>query len=576
MRFHHKDNDLYMRVCKFRYFCGQKNLKSNEIKMKHYFTRLQETIKANWERPALGNYRGEVFTYGEVATQIAKLHVLYEAIGLKKGDKVALCAKNSARWGIAFFSANTYEAVVVPILADFHPDSVNSLVDHSESTVLFTDSDIWTKLDIEKMPNVKAVVSTADFKLLYAADEKISQANENLQTLFEEKYPNGFSKEDLAYPTDNAKDLAIINYTSGTTSAPKGVMLRYECISANVAFGQKRLPSYPGDTIVSMLPMAHMYGMMFELIYPLCGSASIYYLGKTPTPALLLGAMAEIKPYLVITVPLVMEKIFKSKVAPVINKPVMKVICAIPGLNQVIFKKIRTTLLNAFGGNVREIVMGGAALNPEVESWFKKFKLPYTVGYGMTEAAPLMAYEDWYDFAVKSCGKPIDTIEVRIDSEDPYNKVGEIQARGMNVMSGYFKNEEATNAAFTEDGWMRTGDLGVIDKKGNIFIKGRSKNMILSANGQNIYPEEIEAVVNNQPYVIESVVINRGASLVALVFTDSDKMKAENIDTEIFKKSIMVEVNKSMPAYSKINTVEIMDKPFEKTPKMSIKRFMYK
>ena len=544
--------------------------------MKHYFTRLQETMKANWERPALGNYRGEVFTYGEVATQIAKLHVLYEAIGLQKGDKVALCAKNSARWGIAFFSANTYEAVVVPILADFHPDSVNSLVDHSESTVLFTDSDIWTKLNIEKMPNVKAVVSTADFKLLYAADEKISKANENLQTLFEEKYPNGFSKEDLAYPTDNAKDLAIINYTSGTTSAPKGVMLRYECISANVAFGQKRLPSYPGDTIVSMLPMAHMYGMMFELIYPLCGSASIYYLGKTPTPALLLGAMAEIKPYLVITVPLVMEKIFKSKVAPVVNKPVMKVICAIPGLNQVIFKKIRTTLLNAFGGNVREIVMGGAALNPEVESWFKKFKLPYTVGYGMTEAAPLMAYEDWDSFAAKSCGKAIDTIEVRIDSEDPYNKVGEIQARGMNVMSGYFKNEEATNAAFTEDGWMRTGDLGVIDKKGNIFIKGRSKNMILSANGQNIYPEEIEAVVNNQPYVIESVVINRGASLVALVYTDSDKMKAESVDVELFKKTVMTEVNKSMPAYSKINTVEIMDKPFEKTPKMSIKRFMYK
>jgi long-chain acyl-CoA synthetase len=271
-----------------------------------------------------------------------------------------------------------------------------------------------------------------------------------------------------------------------------------------------------------------------------------------------------------------MEKIFKSKVAPVVNKPVMKAICAIPGLNQVIFKKIRTTLLNAFGGNVREIVMGGAALNPEVESWFKKFKLPYTVGYGMTEAAPLMAYEDWWDFAPKSCGKAIDTIEVRIDSEDPYNKVGEIQARGMNVMSGYFKNEEATNAAFTEDGWMRTGDLGVIDKKGNIFIKGRSKNMILSANGQNIYPEEIEAVVNNQPYVIESVVINRGASLVALVFTDSEKMKAENVDIETFKKTVMTEVNKSMPAYSKLNTVEIMDQPFEKTPKMSIKRFMYK
>ena len=544
--------------------------------MKHYFTRLQEAMTSNWDRPALGNYRGETFTFGEVATQIAKLHVLYEAIGLKKGDKVALCAKNSARWGIAFFSANTYEAVVVPILADFHPESVNSLVDHSESTVLFTDTDIWGKLDIEKMPQVKAVVSTADFKLLYAADEKISKANDNLQELFEKKYPNGYTSADISYPTDNAKDLAIINYTSGTTSAPKGVMLRYECISANVTFGQKRLPSYPGDKIVSMLPMAHMYGMMFELIYPLCGCAAVYYLGKTPTPALLLGAMAEVKPYLVITVPLVMEKIFKSKVAPIVNKPIMKVICAIPGLNQIIFKKVRTSLLNAFGGNVREIVMGGAALNPEVETWFKKFKLPFTVGYGMTEAAPLMAYEDWWDFASKSCGKAIDTIEVRIDSEDPYNKVGEIQARGMNIMSGYFKNEEATQAAFTADGWMRTGDLGLLDKKGNIFIKGRSKNMILSANGQNIYPEEVEAVVNNQPYVIESVVVDRGARLVALVFTDSDKMKAEAVDVEEFKKHLMIEVNKSMPAYSKINIVEIMDQPFEKTPKMSIKRFMYK
>ena len=544
--------------------------------MKHYFTRLQEAMKANWERPALANYRGETFTFGEVATQIAKLHVLYEAIGLKKGDKVALCAKNSARWGIAFFSANTYEAVVVPILADFHPDSVNNLVDHSESTILFTDTDIWSKLDIEKMPKIKAVVSTADFKLLYAADEKISNANDTLQILFDEKYPNGFSSADVDYPTDNDKELAIINYTSGTTSAPKGVMLRYECISANVTFGQKRLPSYPGDKIVSMLPMAHMYGMMFELIYPLCGCATVYYLGKTPTPALLLGAMAEVKPYLVITVPLVMEKIFKSKVAPIVSKPIMKVVCAIPGINQLIFKKVRTSLLNAFGGNIREIVMGGAALNPEVESWFKKFKLPFTVGYGMTEAAPLMAYEDWWEFASKSCGKAIDTIEVRIDSEDAYNKVGEIQARGMNIMSGYFKNEEATKAAFTEDGWMRTGDLGLLDKKGNIFIKGRSKNMILSANGQNIYPEEIEAAVNNQPYVIESVVIDRGARLVALVYTDSEKMKADAVDIEEFKKNLMLEVNRSMPAYSKVNIVEIMDQPFEKTPKMSIKRFMYK
>ena len=544
--------------------------------MKHYFTRLEESMKANWERPALGNYRGELFTFGEVATNIAKLHLLYETIGLKKGDKVALCAKNSARWGIGFFSANTYEAVVVPILADFHPDSVNSLVDHSESLVLFTDSDIWAKLDIEKMPKIQAVVSTADFKLLYAADEKIQAASDNLDALFAEKYPEGYKPEFISYPTDNDKDLAIINYTSGTTSAPKGVMLRYECISANVAFGQKRLPSYPEDKIVSMLPMAHMYGMMFELIYPLCGGSSIYYLGKTPTPALLLGAMAEIKPYLVITVPLVMEKIFKGKVAPIVNKPVMKVLCAIPGLNKIIFKKVHGKLMSAFGGNVREIVMGGAALNPDVEKWFKRFKLPFTVGYGMTEAAPLMAYEDWWEFASKSCGKAIDTVEVRIDSEDPYTKVGEIQARGLNIMSGYYKNEEATKAAFTEDGWMRTGDLGLLDKKGNIFIKGRSKNMILSANGQNIYPEEIEAVINNQPYAIESVVVNRGASLVALVYTDSEKMKADGVDAMVQMETLKAEVNKSMPAYSKISKVEIMTEPFVKTPKMSIKRFMYK
>ena len=542
---------------------------------KHYFSRLQEAINANWDRPCLCNFRGEEFTFGDFATNIAKLHLLYEKIGLKKGDKVALCAKNSARWGVAFFSVNTYEAVIVPILADFHPDSVNSLVDHSESLVLFTDTDIWKKLDITKMPSVKAVVSTADFKLLYAADEKIQEANDNLETLFAEKYPNGFSAAEVNYPTDNDKELAIINYTSGTTSAPKGVMLRYECISENVAFGQKRLTSYPEDKIVSMLPMAHMYGMMFELIYPICGGSSVYYLGKTPTPALLLGAMAQVKPYLVITVPLVMEKIFKSKVAPVINKPVMKVICKIPGLNQLIFKKIRNTLLSAFGGKVREIVMGGAALNPDVEKWFRRFKLPFTVGYGMTEAAPLLAYEDWWDFASKSCGKPVDSIEIRIDSDDPIKKVGEIQARGNSIMSGYFKNEEATAAAFTADGWMRTGDLGVVDALGNIYIKGRSKNMILSANGQNIYPEEIEAVINNQDYIIESVVVDRGASLVALVYVDGDKLTADGLNLDEQMTLMRTAVNAEMPSYSKISKVEVMDQPFEKTPKMSIKRFMY-
>ena len=454
-----------MSVCIFDYFCGE--FFNQETDM-HYLSRLEQAIRTNWDRPALANYRGESFTFGEFATRIERMHIFFEEIGLKKGDKVALCAKNSARWGITFFAANTYEAVLVPILADFHPDSVNSLVDHSESIVLLTDTDIWTKLDITKMPTVKAVISSSDFSILYAASESIQAAHDKVDEIFNSKYPDGFKPEHISYPTDNEKDLAIINYTSGTTSAPKGVMLRYECLSENVAFGQKRLPSYPEDKIVSMLPMAHMYGMMFELIYPLCGGSSIYYLGKTPTPALLLGAMAEVKPYLVITVPLVMEKIFKSKVAPVVNKPAMKVLCALPGVNQLIFKKIRNTLLSAFGGKVREIVMGGAALNPDVEKWFRRFKLPFTVGYGMTEAAPLLAYEDWWEFASKSCGKAVDSVEVRIDSEDPYTKVGEIQAKGNSIMSGYYKNEEATAAAFTEDGWMRTGDLGLLDKKGNI------------------------------------------------------------------------------------------------------------
>ena len=543
--------------------------------MKHYLQRLEESVKKNWERPALGNYKGETFTFGDVARQCAALHLFFREAGVAKGEKMALCAKNTARWGMSFLAGNTYEAVMVPILADFHPDNVNSLVAHSESTILFTDNEMWPKLSIDKMPLLKAVISTTDFALLYAATPQIKEAYDTLESKFEAEYPGGFKAENVSYPTDNSKDLAIINYTSGTVSVPKGVMLRYECISANVEFGQNRIPSTPNDKIVSMLPMAHMYGMMFELIYPLCGGSSIYYLGKMPTPAMLMGALAEIKPYLLITVPLVMEKIYKNKLQPVLDKPLMKVLTHIPGVNNLIFSKIRKTLLAAFGGNIREIVMGGAALNPDIEKVFKKVKLPYTVGYGMTEAAPLMAYEDWWNFAPKSCGKPIDTVEIRIDSENPYKVVGEIQARGTNIMSGYYKNQEATDAAFTPDGWMRTGDLGLLDKKGNVFIKGRSKNMILSPNGQNIYPEEIEAVINMQPYVVESIVLGRGASLVALVYMDAEKMEQDAVNSDEYRKTLMAEVNRQMPAYSKLSDVERMNSPFEKTPKMSIKRFLY-
>lgn len=546
--------------------------------MRHYLSRLEETMKAHWDDKALCNWKGEEFTFGQVAEYIEKFHILFEAAGVGKGDKIAICAKNSARWGISFLAINTYGAVAVPILADFHPDSVNALTDHSESIILITDNDIWKKLDIEKMPLLRGVISAMDFSLLHCRDKKLRASMDNLHEHFQARFPMGFSRENVSYPTDNDKDLALINYTSGTTSAPKGVMLRYECISSNVEFGLKRIPVYFGDTLVSMLPLAHMYGMAFEFLYPLCGGATIYFLGKTPTPSLLLGAMAAVKPYLIITVPLVMEKVFKNSVQPVINKPAMKVLTRIPGVNKLIFKKIREKLLGAFGGNLRMIIMGGAALNPEVEDWFRKFRLPYTVGYGMTECAPLLGYEDWYRFVPKSCGKCVDRCEVRIDSEDPQHSVGEIQARGVNVMSGYYRNPEATEAAFTEDGWLRTGDLGVIDADGNIFIRGRSKNMILSSNGQNIYPEEIEAVLNNQQYVVESLVVDRGSKLVALVYLDKDKMASEGMDAEAVSSAVdMIQstVNKALPSYSRLAKIEVMDVPFEKTPKMSIKRFLY-
>ena len=547
--------------------------------MEHYFSRLERMIRTNWDSPALRNFKGESFTFGELAEQIEKFHVLFEASGVRKGDKIAICAKNSARWAVCFLAANTYEAVVVPILADFHPDSVNSLVDHSESRILFTDNDIWNKLDVARMPLLKTVISTGDYSLLYSVDDRMKEAYEKAPGIFRQRYPEGFRADDVSYPTDNGKDLALINYTSGTTSAPKGVMIRYESLSSNVEFGIDYMPCSPGENIVSMLPMAHMYGMVFEFLYPLCGGVTVNFLGKTPTPSLLLGAMAALKPYLVITVPLVMEKIFKSAVQPVLDKPAMKVLVRIPGINRIIFRKIHDKLMSAFGGQVRCLIMGGAALNPEVEVWFRKFRLPFTVGYGMTEGAPLFGYAPWNEFVLRSCGRKVDRIDVRIDSDDPEHTVGEIQVKGMNVMEGYYRNPEATAAAFTEDGWLRTGELGVIDRNGNIFIRGRSKNMILSSNGQNIYPEEIEAVLNNQQYVVESVVVDRGAKLVGLVYMDSDRMEREGLD-EVARnavlKDILVSVNRDLPSYSKLSALEVRQQPFEKTPKMSIRRFLYK
>lgn len=547
--------------------------------MQHYFSRLEKAIKENWNSKALADFRGESFTYGQVAAEIEKFHIFLNLIGATKEDKVALCAKNSARWAVSFLSANTYGTVVVPILADFNPKSINHLTDHSESIVLVTDSEIWKKLDIKEMPRLRAVISTENFSILYAADDSIIKASDQVEKVFAQKYPGGFGPQNVEYDKDNDKKLALINYTSGTTSAPKGVMIRYESLSSNIEFAAKVLSGAPGDEIVSMLPMAHMYGMSFEFLYPVTAGVAVNYLGKAPTPTLLLAAMAKIKPFAIITVPMVLEKIFKNKILPVISKPHMKVLVHIPGIREVIFKKIRETLLTSFGGNITTIIMGGAALNPEVEKWFKRFRLPFTVGYGMTEGAPLFGYEAWEKFVPQSCGKVVDNVEVRIDSENPLKVVGEIQMRGINVMSGYYKNPEATEAAFTEDGWLRTGDLGLLDKDGNIFIKGRSKNMILTSNGQNVYPEEIEAMLNNETYVVESVVVARVNSIVGLLYLDADKLKADGYDADGISDMldiILSKVNKQLPAYGRLSKLEIMDQPFEKTPKMSIKRFLYR
>ena len=547
--------------------------------MEHYFARLQNAIRLYWDKPAVCNYRGETFSYGQLATQIERFHIFFEACGLKKGDRIAICAKNTARMAVSFLSVNTYETVVVPILSDFTPESVNHLVDHSESQMLFTDSDIWAKLDKSKMPLVKAVISVNDFTLLYADNDEVKKAYAAISETFASRYPMGFTGENVTYNTDNWDDLDIINYTSGTTSAPKGVMLTYKALSATIDFGQRYIPSSDKFTMVSMLPMAHMYGLVYEFLYPLCNGTSITFLGKTPSPSLLLSAMHDVRPYLLITVPLVMEKVFKSAIKPVLDKPVMKVLTRIPGINSLIFKKIREKLLSALGGNLQMIIMGGAPLNPEVEKWFKRIGLPYTVGYGMTEAAPLLAYEACTSYVPGSCGRSVDCAIVRIDSEDPQHVVGEIQAKGDNVCIGYYKNPEATAAAFTEDGFLKTGDLGIIDAHGNIFIRGRSKSMILSANGQNIYPEEVEAVVNNQDYVVESVVVDRASKLVALVYLDAEAMKKAGLDEETvadLHETIRINANKALPSYSQLQKVEVVDKPFEKTPKMSIKRFMYK
>lgn len=545
--------------------------------MIHFITRFVETARKNWDTPALCDYKGAKFTYADIATQIARLHLIFEKSGIVAGDKIALCSKNTAHWAIAYLAATSYRAVAVPILNGFTPDNLEKLADHSDSKLLFTEKEMWSEMNGKNMPQLVGAINVEDYSVLYSRDGRLETAVADAERMFAEKYPDGMKPELMEYETGKPEDIITISYTSGTTSSPKGIMLSVRNISSNISFGVKRIQFPKGGNIVSMLPLAHLYGLAFEFVYPVASGGCVYFLGKTPTPTILLQAFADVKPYMLITVPLVVEKIFRNKVMPILERPAMRIATSIPIVKGAIYGAVRRKVMAAFGGKMKHIIIGGAAVNSSIETVMKKVGIPYTVGYGMTECGPLIGYEDWYNFAMRSCGKPVDGMKVRIDSSDPQNEVGEIQVRGDNVMTGYYKNEEATKAAFTADGWMRTGDLGLLDKDGNIYIKGRSKNMILTANGQNIYPEEVEELLNAMPHVKESIVIERNKHIVAIVSAEVDAanpLSREQLDEAM--KSNLAALNRKLPSYCQITGIEILDGDFERTPKNSVKRYLYK
>ena len=539
----------------------------------------QESFQKNWDRPAISNYQGITLHYRDVARRIEKMHIMFEECGLQKGDKVAICSRNQANWAVAFLSTMTYGAVPVPLLHEFKSSNIHHLVNHSEAKILFVDDVIWEGLTETEMPDLHAIIQVNTFKLLYASDQKIVDAREHLNELFGRKYPNVFTKDDINYYEDSSDELAIINYTSGTSGFSKGVMIPYRAVSSNIEFGRTVLPGLDNTkSVVSMLPSAHMYGLMFELLYELSVGAHVHFLSRVPSPKIIMQALAEVKPYIIIAVPLVIEKIYKSKVKPILEKEGIKVLMKLPVLNQVVLNKIKTELINAFGGEFYEVIIGGAAFNKEVESFFKKMNFPFTVGYGMTECAPIIAYDDWTVEKLNSCGKAVNNMEIRIASADPHTIPGEIQVKGANVFLGYYKNEEATNAVFTEDGWFCTGDMGILDEEGSLFIKGRTKCMILGPSGQNIYPEEVETVINNHPYVVDSLVVEDNGGLTALIFPDFATGARDGMRQDAFVKYIeglLPEINNDLPNYAKLKKIEVMSEDFERTPKKSIKRYLY-
>ena len=539
----------------------------------------EDSFRRHWSNIALSDFRGERITYGELAKRVARVHILLEGAGVKRGDKVALCGKNCLAWGVSFFGVYTYGAIPVPILNDFKPANIHTLVNHSEAKLLMVGDVVLSGMVFDEMPDIAGIILQNDMSLKASRSESLTKTMETLDELFDKKYPNGFTKDDIRYEAEeDTNALAVLNYTSGTTSDPKGVMIPCRAMLVNLKFACGVLPLTKDETVVSILPMAHMFGLAFQLMFELLLGASVCYLGKMPSPKILFDAFAEEKPTLVITVPLVIEKVIKQKIQPVMEKPMMKVLMAIPGINRIIGGKIRSKIIDAFGGKMDCLIVGGAALNAEVEKILRKIHFPYTVGYGATECGPIIAYDDKNTFAQGSCGKPAPNMEVKILSPDPEHVPGEIICRGPNVMLGYYKNEKLTEETIDKDGWMYTGDLGIMDKEGNIFIKGRSKSMILGPSGQNIYPEEIEDHLNNMTLVNESVVISENDKLVALVYPDFDEaMKTGMTEEQIaaVMEQNRQELNDILPAYEKISQIRIYHEEFEKTPKKSIKRFLY-
>lgn len=542
----------------------------------------EQSFRDNWELPLYTDYgESTSYTYGEVATEIARLHLLFKHCQLRRGDKISIIGKNNARWCIAYMATITYGAIVVPILQDFNPNDVHHIVNHSESVFLFTSDTIWENLEEDRLEGIRGVFSLCDFRCLYQRDgETIQRFIKHLSSEMDEKYPQGFSKEDVVY-TDLSNDkVMLLNYTSGTTGFSKGVMLTGNNLAGNVVFGIRSGLLKRGNKVLSFLPLAHAYGCAFDFLTATAVGTHVTLLGKTPSPKILMKAFEEVKPNLIITVPLVIEKIYKNVIQPLISKRSMKWALNIPLLDNKIYGQIRKKLIDALGGRFTEVIIGGAAMNPEVEEFFHRIKFPFTIGYGMTECAPLISYAPWSDFIPTSSGRVLEGfMEARIMKDKPEDALGEIQVRGENVMVGYYKNPEATREAFTEDGWLRTGDLGTLDENNFLYIRGRSKTMILSSSGQNIFPEEIEARLNNMPFVVESLVIERNKRLVALVYADYEALESLGLNNAEGQKAVMDEnlknLNTQVAAYEKVAQIQLYPTEFEKTPKRSIKRYLY-